>query len=223
MKDRVRLAVLRAAGANSVEALSEAFCGAVDLQTTALGRIWLIDQCERLRLVASTGRPIGGGSYHQINGDHAVVRDGAGKVARIALTGEPLIARGLRGDESWLENPAWIARQGIRSFVGLPMALDGRVLGVLVLFDRLLTSEETIEDLRFLADVLAVRLSSLRHGAGSIASIVTRQQLRSFEKQSIEAALEKCGGKVFGRNGAAAILGMKPTTLASRMKALGIK
>src|SRR5262245_15949061 len=39
---------------------------------------------------------------------------------------------------------------------------------------------------------------------------------------ALEAALAVCGGKVFGDGGAAKLLGMKPTTLASRLKALGI-
>ena len=36
------------------------------------------------------------------------------------------------------------------------------------------------------------------------------------------AALKATHGKVFGPGGAAELLGMKPTTLASRLKALGI-
>jgi transcriptional regulator with GAF, ATPase, and Fis domain len=37
------------------------------------------------------------------------------------------------------------------------------------------------------------------------------------------AALDACGGKVFGRGGAAEMLDVKPTTLASRIKTLGIR
>jgi transcriptional regulator with GAF, ATPase, and Fis domain len=214
--------LLKAAGATSVDALSAAFREALDLPTTALARIWLGDE-SGLRLVASTGRPIGGGSYHHVDGAHAVFRDGAGKITRIWSTGECLMARGLRGDEPWLENPGWAARQGIRSFVGLPIAADGRVLGVLALFDRVLTSDESVQELRFFADVLAVRFTSMREPASSVASIVTRQQLRAIEKRSLQAALDTCGGRVFGPNGAAVLLGMRPTTLASRMKALGLK
>ena len=40
--------------------------------------------------------------------------------------------------------------------------------------------------------------------------------------QYIQAALDACHGKVFGPGGAADLLDLKPTTLASRMKALGI-
>jgi transcriptional regulator with GAF, ATPase, and Fis domain len=54
------------------------------------------------------------------------------------------------------------------------------------------------------------------------AAILTRHELRRQERESIAAALKRSGGKVFGAGGAAELLGMKPTTLASRIKALGL-
>jgi len=51
---------------------------------------------------------------------------------------------------------------------------------------------------------------------------VTRAELKQRERASIAAALAQTGGKIFGSEGAAALLGMKPTTLASRIKALGL-
>jgi transcriptional regulator with GAF, ATPase, and Fis domain len=39
----------------------------------------------------------------------------------------------------------------------------------------------------------------------------------------ILAALKKSGGKMYGANGAASLLGIKPTTLQSKMKKLGIR
>ncbi|HRI70799.1 MAG TPA: sigma 54-interacting transcriptional regulator, partial [Polyangium sp.] len=55
------------------------------------------------------------------------------------------------------------------------------------------------------------------------APMATRDDLKRLEKEGILAALEKSGGKVFGAGGAAELLGMKPTTLASRMASLGIQ
>jgi transcriptional regulator with GAF, ATPase, and Fis domain len=46
--------------------------------------------------------------------------------------------------------------------------------------------------------------------------------LKRRERESIAAALKQTGGKIFGAAGAAHLLGMKPTTLASRIKALGL-
>lgn len=54
-------------------------------------------------------------------------------------------------------------------------------------------------------------------------TILTRSELKEAEAESILSALQKAKGKVFGSGGAAEILNMKPTTLASRMKALGLK
>ena len=50
----------------------------------------------------------------------------------------------------------------------------------------------------------------------------TRDELRRQERDSIVAALKRTGGKIFGAGGAAELLGMKPTTLTSRIKALGL-
>ena len=59
--------------------------------------------------------------------------------------------------------------------------------------------------------------------SNSIKPILTDTEVRAFEANNIKAALAECNGKVYGSNGAAALLGMKPTTLNSRIKALGIK
>jgi DNA-binding NtrC family response regulator len=53
--------------------------------------------------------------------------------------------------------------------------------------------------------------------------ILTRGELRQREKESIAFALASAGGRVSGPRGAAALLGMKPTTLYSRITALGIR
>jgi transcriptional regulator with GAF, ATPase, and Fis domain len=54
-------------------------------------------------------------------------------------------------------------------------------------------------------------------------SILTTDELRKRETENILAALRQSNGKVFGPGGAAEILGMRPTTLASRLKTLGLK
>ena len=57
----------------------------------------------------------------------------------------------------------------------------------------------------------------------SEVTILTRDQLKQHERESIAAALHQSRGKIFGGGGAAEWLGMKPTTLASRIKVLGLK
>ncbi|WP_010583969.1 sigma-54-dependent Fis family transcriptional regulator [Schlesneria paludicola] len=53
--------------------------------------------------------------------------------------------------------------------------------------------------------------------------VLTDEELRAFEGKNIEAALAQCRGKIYGPDGAAALLGMKPTTLNSRIKAFNLK
>ena len=43
-----------------------------------------------------------------------------------------------------------------------------------------------------------------------------------MERADIERALRQCKGQVYGKDDAAALLGMKPTTLWSRLRSLGI-
>ncbi|MFF7708519.1 sigma 54-interacting transcriptional regulator [Pseudomonas sp. NPDC007930] len=52
------------------------------------------------------------------------------------------------------------------------------------------------------------------------ARVLTDAELRQLELDNTQAALKACQGKLFGPDGAAQLLGIKPTTLASRLKKL---
>ena len=54
------------------------------------------------------------------------------------------------------------------------------------------------------------------------SAVRTDAEMRRLEADNIRAALKLAGGKISGPGGAAELLGLKPTTLASRIKALGI-
>jgi transcriptional regulator with GAF, ATPase, and Fis domain len=68
---------------------------------------------------------------------------------------------------------------------------------------------------------LASRRPDAQAGENRVG-FVPEREFRQRERQNLLAALDHAGWKIYGRNGAAALLGMKPTTLASRMKALKI-
>jgi len=55
------------------------------------------------------------------------------------------------------------------------------------------------------------------------AGFVTDAEIRAREKANMLAALRHAGWKVWGENGAAQLLGLKPSTLAYKMKALGLR
>jgi transcriptional regulator with GAF, ATPase, and Fis domain len=54
-------------------------------------------------------------------------------------------------------------------------------------------------------------------------AVLTSDELKRRERENLRVALAQTGGKVFGPTGAAALLGMKPTTVISRIKALGLE
>ncbi|MFZ5690431.1 MAG: sigma 54-interacting transcriptional regulator [Pseudomonadota bacterium] len=62
----------------------------------------------------------------------------------------------------------------------------------------------------------------LTSGRAEPVSLLTEDERRERDRANIIAALNACRGKVFGPGGAAELLNVKPTTLASRIKALGI-
>jgi transcriptional regulator with GAF, ATPase, and Fis domain len=53
--------------------------------------------------------------------------------------------------------------------------------------------------------------------------LLTAQDLLRLERENLERALVLSGGQVAGEHGAARRLGLAPSTLSSRMKALGVR
>jgi PAS domain S-box-containing protein len=54
------------------------------------------------------------------------------------------------------------------------------------------------------------------------SEVLTERRLRELERENMVAALARAGWRVGGKSGAAALLNVSPSTLKSRMKALGI-
>jgi PAS domain S-box-containing protein len=50
------------------------------------------------------------------------------------------------------------------------------------------------------------------------SEVMSATQHKALEKSNIEQALKQCTGKIYGYHGAASLLGLKPTTLASKIK-----
>ena len=82
---------------------------------------------------------------------------------------------------------------------------------------------------RISLDTVLLPAARLEDAAGSppetifSGNILTVDQLQQLERDNLIRALQKSQWRVAGKNGAAQILGMPPSTLQSRMKALGIK
>jgi len=59
--------------------------------------------------------------------------------------------------------------------------------------------------------------------AGAETRILTETEMRDLERRNIVATLDKVRWKIHGSGGAAQMLGLKPTTLISRIKKLGLQ
>ncbi len=81
-------------------------------------------------------------------------------------------------------------------------------------------SDQTIELLQ--AEIKTVRGQSQLEDSGS-HRVFSEEEMKQRERDNLMTALDKSNWKIYGPEGAAALLGMKPTTLASRMKKLSLR
>jgi len=65
--------------------------------------------------------------------------------------------------------------------------------------------------------------SAIDSAGQDLGKLMTSEQLQQLERDNLHMALETTSWQVAGKGGAAELLGMNPTTLGSRMKALGIR
>ncbi len=53
-------------------------------------------------------------------------------------------------------------------------------------------------------------------------AVIPEAEMRRLERENILAALKQSSWRIYGPSGAAELLGVKPTTLASRVKKMGL-
>ena len=66
------------------------------------------------------------------------------------------------------------------------------------------------------------RSAKFRPDPADAPAIMNETERRRRDRENIETALKMAGGRIFGADGAAALLGIPPTTLVSRMKSLDV-
>ena len=76
---------------------------------------------------------------------------------------------------------------------------------------------------RALPESVNAMAGAVTNDSSTVQRVHTAKELEELERNNIIAALKSTEWKVAGENGAAQLLGVKPTTLSSRMKALGIE
>lgn len=261
-----------------------ASCDGVLAQVWLMGPGDLCDSCPKrpecpsqnscLHLVASTG--VDGDAVGPFRRNPI----GIGPLGRIPASHDALVARTDLGALG-LADPAWLARNQVRSLAALPLEHGERCIGVLVVFSR---NELPNEQLRIMSasarlgaealgnvaafrtlaadrNRLAAKNARLRSGLGlppepepappppapapvpspappqlpvqppgtgaaaqiEVAISLPMRSFAEFQREGILRTLERTGWRVSGPKGAAAVLGLKPTTLESKMKKLGIR
>lgn len=68
-----------------------------------------------------------------------------------------------------------------------------------------------------------VSTNDLTSSVNADEQLMTANDLRLLEIENLRRALRMSEGRIYGAGGAAALLGMKPTTLSSRIRALGLR
>jgi len=67
------------------------------------------------------------------------------------------------------------------------------------------------------------RATSSESTPAAAPSVIPETEWRRRERDNVRTALELARGRIYGPDGAAEILGVKPTTLISRLNALGLR
>ena len=130
--------------------------GLVDRFNCSFTRIWLVEpERTALTLVASSGL------YTRLDGDFATVPMGAYKVGKIAQHCIPFLSNQL-AQESWVKDRSWAIENKICGFAGLPLAIAGKAIGVLAVFNHQPMKPEFLEALRILCSSVAVALNNAR-------------------------------------------------------------
>ncbi len=65
--------------------------------------------------------------------------------------------------------------------------------------------------------------TQIKKNGGNPGEVLTEEDMYLREKANLESALQQTDWKIYGAGGAAELLGLKPTTLLSRIKKMGIE
>jgi PAS domain S-box-containing protein len=115
----------------------------------AFARIWTLnDRQNVLELQASAGLSTG------LEGEHARVPVGKLLVGRIAQEGKPHLTNEIPADNR-VNHPEEEKLQGLVSFAGYPLLVEGRLVGVLEMQARKFLGHDTLEALEVVADGVA--------------------------------------------------------------------
>lgn len=149
---------------------------------------WCGDRAQCLHLQASAGLSL------NLNGEYRRVPLGLLKIGRIAQGAGAMVTNDILQDDR-LPNKQWIEDNGLQSFAGFPLVVEGRVFGVLALFGKEPLSEamlQTVESVCYgVATSIARKRTENRLHDNERALTRSREELRELTGQLLTAQDEE--------------------------------
>lgn len=138
---------------DSLQRCAEAMVRHLD---AAFARIWTLNaEDDVLELQASAGM------YTHLDGPHSRVPVGQFKIGLIAQERTPHLTNAVVGDPR-VGDQEWARREGMIAFAGYPLLVSEEVVGVIAMFAREVLTEDTLNALSSVADILAQTIQRKR-------------------------------------------------------------
>jgi PAS domain S-box-containing protein len=158
-KQREQLALLGSAVGDAMTSLQpiqarlQRSCEALVHQLdAALARIWIVNAAgDLLEMQASAG------IHTQTDGTRSRIPMGQYKIGRIAQEARPRFSNQV-GEEPDVDDKDWVRQNGLVSFVGYPLIVEDRVVGVMAFFARTKLNPHTVHALAGIAKTIAVTI-----------------------------------------------------------------
>ena len=191
---------LRACAASMVRHLDAAFA-----------RVWTVSADGRvLELQASAGL------YTHVNGPHGRVPIGAYKIGRIAEERLPHLTNDVQHDPR-VSDQSWAVREGLVGFAGYPLLVQDQLVGVVAMFSRHALSNETLDALASVSDIVALSIQRSRAEASRAQAERGRAELLAKEqlaRSSLATTLSSIGDAVIATDAEARVTFMNPVAEA---------
>ncbi len=144
----------------------------------AFARVWTLGEEEDvLELQASAGM------YTHLDGAHSRVPVGELKIGLIAQERRPHLTNTVTSDPR-VSDKEWARREGMVAFAGYPLIVEERLVGVVAMFSRQELTEDTIEALGSVADVMAQGIERKR--AEEEVRLLNEQLERRVNQRTIQ-------------------------------------
>jgi nitrogen-specific signal transduction histidine kinase len=141
----------------------------------AFARIWIVDETENLlKLQASSGL------YTHIEGEHEQLPIGGDtKISRVLSEKRPHMSNNIQ-DSPYIKDKDWAREHGLTSYAGIPMIVEGRSVGAMVVFSREAIQEDVVNTILSVSDSIAVAIERNR------AEKVLKESEEALREQTIQ-------------------------------------